>query len=277
MTPRPLLLLALLALPASAQPTSTPTPTPTGGSAGSDRVAIPAGRFTMGAPGMADAPARTVRMSAFAIARTEVSVGDFEAFVAAGGYRKPALWSEAGRAWLALHPEGAGAHQREAGRSPDHPVVAVTWYEADAYCRWRGGALPTEAQWEYAACGEGGRPYPWGTDPHVAEEAMEGIRHVAQNEVVTSPVQTGPSGTEGPFGLVHTAGNVWEWTSDWYDARTYAREGETSDPVGPASGTWKTLRGGSFLNLLSYRTCQHREPARPDRVAFTTGFRCAWP
>ncbi|MCK6503215.1 formylglycine-generating enzyme family protein [Myxococcota bacterium] len=241
------------------------------------RVAIPAGRFTMGADGHPDAPPRQVRLSAFEIDRTEVSIGQFEEFTAAGGYRKPELWSEAGRAWLAQHADGAGAELRSAGRGPDHPVVAVTWYEADAYCRWRGGALPTEAQWEYAACGEGGRPYPWGDDPHVAEEAMEGIRHEAKNDVATSPVQEFRPEAVGPFGLIHTAGNVWEWTATWYDARTYTIEGDATDPGGPPTGTWKTLRGGSYLNLLSYRTCQHREPARPDRVAFTTGFRCAWP
>ena len=81
-----------------------------------------------------------------------------------------------------------------------------------------------------------------------------------------------------PLGLLHTAGNVWEWTADHYHREGYAPPGvAATDPTGPNQGTWRVLRGGSFMNLPSYCTCTHREPATPDRVAFTTGFRCAYP
>jgi len=161
------------------------------------------------------------------------------------------------------------------GRTADHPVVAVTFYEAEAYCRSRGGALPTEAQWERAACGEGGRRFPWGDreDVDAAWYAEGKFGHLGS--VHTRPVTQSDPSLQSPSGALHMAGNVWEWTADWYHRDAY-REGPTTDPTGPASGTWKTLRGGSYMNLASYCTCSHREPARPERVAYTTGFRCAY-
>ncbi len=243
-----------------------------------DRVAIPTGTTIQGQPGMNDAPPREVRVSAFSIDRAEVSIAAFEAFTAAGGYADPAQWSDEGRAWLATHPEGAGARLRQAGRDSDHPVVAVTWYEADAYCRWRGGALPTEAQWERAACGEGERRFPWGDSEETVSVAWYTggkLGHITT--IRTVPVDAADDSEVGPFGLLHAAGNVWEWTADSYRADAW-QEGETAtDPVVSATSPWHTLRGGSYMNLPSYCTCAHREPARPDRVAFTTGFRCAYP
>lgn len=243
--------------------------------AASAPATIPAATVEIGAANQVDAAPRKARLSTFRIDTTEVSIADFERFTSAGGYGKAELWSEAGRAWLKANPAGAGTTARAAGRTGDHPVVAVTWYEADAYCRWAGGSLPTEAQWEYAACGGDGRTYPWGEDPQVNAADREGQPRRPVDDVGTVPVTQGRAGTSGPFGLIHASGNVWEWTADWYAPVTST---ETQvDPTGPAQGSWKTLRGGSFLNLLSYQTCPHREPARPDRVAFTTGFRCAYP
>ncbi len=82
----------------------------------------------------------------------------------------------------------------------------------------------------------------------------------------TRPVAEAAPASIPASGLLHMAGNVWEWTSSPY----------TRDPGAPAAGPWRSLRGGSFMNLPSYATCTHREPARPDRVAFSTGFRCAY-
>ena len=155
---------------------------------------------------------------------------------------------------------------RAAGRAGDHPVVAVTWFEADAYCRAAGGALPTESQWEYAACGEGGRRFPWGDDERDATWYTEGkLGHL--KGVSTRAVRDADPALASPFGLAHMAGNVWEWTADGYQ-----REAGAPDP-----GPWKTLRGGSYANLPSYCGCAHREPALPERVSFSAGFRCAYP
>ncbi len=226
-------------------------------------VAIPGGTVAVGDGRNPDAPRRQVEVAPFRIDRTEVSIADFERF-AAEGYRRPELWSEAGRAWLAEHPEGAGAALRAAGRPADHPVVAVTWYEAEAYCRWAGGRLPTEVEWERAACGDGGRRYPWGDDENVDAAWFSEGKYAFLHGVATRPVDADPQ--PSPYGLRHAAGNVWEWTADAYRA----------DPADGRPSPWRTLRGGSFMNLPSYCTCTHREPARPDRVALTTGFRCAY-
>lgn len=239
-------------------------------------VAVPAGTFRMGGGKSPDErPARDVTVRAFRIDATEVSVAAFERFVAAGGYTDARWWPEAGRAWLAEHPEGAGAALRASDRAGEHPVVAVTWYEADAYCRWRGGALPTEAQWERAACAPGAR-YPWGDEQNFDAVWYGGGKFGQVASVATHAVHDQAPALRSPFGLLHAAGNVWEWTADAYDANFYA-EAPATDPVNTADRPWRTLRGGSFMNLPSYCSCTHREPAAPDVARLTAGFRCAYP
>lgn len=236
---------------------------------------VPAGAFTQGSTDQPDAPPRTVTLAAFAIDTTEVSIGAFEAFVAAGGYTKASWWSTEGQRWLAAHPEGAGAANRAAGRSADHPVVAVTFFEAEAYCASVGGRLPTEAEWERAACGTDGRRFPWGDDDGVAASWYAGGKYGDVTDVHTNATGTEAAALHSPDGLEAMAGNVWEWTADRYHAQDWGGSGATN-PTSTANTPWVTLRGGSYMNLPSYCSCRHREPARPDRVAFTTGFRCVW-
>lgn len=228
-------------------------------------VEIPAGTFTQGSGRGPDDPQRAVEIAAFGIDRTEVSVAAFEAF-AATAWQKVALWSAEGWSWAQANPGGAGAAMRAAGRPGDHPVVAVTWFEAEAYCRAAGGGLPSESQWERAACGDGGRRFPWGDDERDAAWYAEGkLGHL--KGVATRAVDDQDPSLASPFGLVHAAGNVWEWTADGY----------RRDSAAPAEGSWKTMRGGSYGNLPSYCGCTHREPALPKRVSFSAGFRCAYP
>jgi formylglycine-generating enzyme required for sulfatase activity len=196
-------------------------------------------------------------LASYRIDRFEVSIAQFEAFADGGGYANPERWTEAGRAWLQTHPEGAGALVRAAGRSSGHPVVGVTRFEAEAYCASQGGRLPTGEEWGRAVCAAGGGPYPWG------EGVKREVRWFAEGKygriesVATAPVESGPENAS-PFGLVHGAGNVWEWTADSF--------GESG-----------SLRGGSFMNLPSYCTCRHEERVRVDEARLTAGFRCAWP
>jgi formylglycine-generating enzyme required for sulfatase activity len=212
-------------------------------------------------PGL-DAVTSTLDSGAsFGLDRTEVDLATFERF-AAVGYGRPELWSAEGRTWLAAHPEGSGAVARAAQRGVEHPVVAVTWYEAEAFCHWRGGRLPTGVEWERAACDPGAGPYPWGAGQPEGIVWFDEGKYGMVERVATAPVSEQAAALRSPSGLLHAAGNVWEWTADpWPGA-----------PQGP----WKTLRGGSYSNLPSYCTCGHQEPARPDEPRLTVGFRCAY-
>jgi len=235
-------------------------------------VEIPGGTYTQGADVQPDAPPREVRLSPFRIDTTEVSVGQFEAWVAAGAYEESSHWSSAGRDWLKQNPQGLGQDSRAAGRSPDHPVVGVSWFEADAYCRAKGGRLPSEAEWERAACGGEAQDFPWGEDEKAATW-YDGGKFGHLSQVKTAPVDQAPVDQLSPDGLAHMAGNVWEWTADWYGPWDGSA---VSDPSGPESGTWRVLRGGSYMNLPSYCRCQRREPRRPEQASFTAGFRCVY-
>lgn len=241
-----------------------------------ETASFPATSFQMGSGQTPDeSPARTVTLKPYRIDLTEVSVREFEQFVA-NGWHIDTHWTPEGLAWRTQNPEGAGSIHRKAGRGDNHPVVAVTWYEADAYCHWKGGRLPTEAEWEQAACnGQQEGRFAWGDDEMVEAPWYSAGKYGHLQSVLTERVDDAPDTQRTNDGLYHTTGNVWEWTADWYHA-TYYQNGEHNNPTGPETGTWKTLRGGSFMNLPSYCTCTHREPARPTRVAYTTGFRCVY-
>lgn len=239
-------------------------------------VSVPAGVFQQGDDASPDArPVRQVTLDAYRLDATEVTIDAFESFVAAGGYTQPALWSDGGRVWLASQPTGMGAVWRAAGRRGDHPVVNVTWYEADAFCRWKGGRLPTEAEWERAACASSGAAYPWGDEETKGPVWLDYTTAGDVPRVVTYPSDMADSSLSSPVGAKHMAGNVWEWTADWYRNDAYAT-GPVTNPTGPADGTWKVARGGSFLDLPSVCRCTHREPIRPGGARPTVGFRCAY-
>lgn len=215
-----------------------------------------AGTITVGGDNPGDRTGRTVPIPTGKVDRTEVSIAEYEAF-AAVGYADATWWSTEGWAWAQAHPGGAGAAARAQGRPANHPVVMVTWYEADAYCRWKGEALPDEALWQHAACGEDGRRFPWGNDEdwHARwyGEGKGGLVDTVRTAAVDDSTLVSPGG------MLHAAGNVWEWTSDSFGT------------------TWKAVRGGSYLNLPSYCTCAHREPMRPDDARLTVGIRCSSP
>ena len=214
----------------------------------------------------------------FWLDRTEVTRGEFAACVAAGRCR----WPLAARGAPApVRPGGLAANQANkkcAGkmmrRPDDLPVTCVTYEVARRYCEeWRGGRLPTEAEWEWAARGGlPGRRYPWGDGPPRARRARFGTTR--------GPVRVGSYPPNG-YGLFDMAGNVWEWTNDWYDRRAY-RRGDVSDPRGPCGGARvcrgarrRTLRGGGWMSgagglILAYRNAHQLK----DHYT-VVGFRCA--
>ena len=154
----------------------------------------------------------------------------------------------------------------------DLPVTNVSWEDAAAFCAWRDARLPTEAEWEYAARGDDANNlYPWGASKGEVAVNIDGIEN--------APVAVGSfPQSASPFGVEDMAGNVWEWTADWYAPDFYAQS-EPENPVGPAAGEQKVLRGGGFRVVdflgLDEARATHRRPLAPDQAADDIGFRCA--
>ena len=152
----------------------------------------------------------------------------------------------------------------------DHPVVRVTWDEAQAYCGWAGGRLPSEAEWEYAARGgKDGLKYPWGNDI-----TQENANYRASKWKGTSPVRSYPANA---WGLYDMAGNVWEWAADRYDENYYETmppDKPAEDPRGPESGKVRVLRGGSFFYVSWYLRAANRFRSAPVFGNDFFGFRC---
>lgn len=183
-----------------------------------------------------------------------------------------------GASWRA--PEGPGS---DVSTRSNHPVVHVSWNDAQAYCAWAGKRLPTEAEWEYAA--RGGlerRRFAWGDDLMPRGRWMCNIwqgRFPTANTLDDGHLTTAPVKSFAPnaYGLWNTAGNVWEWCSDWFDPDYYAIAPRTS-PRGPETGQARVMRGGSYLCHESYCN-RYRVAARssntPDSAAANIGFRCA--
>jgi formylglycine-generating enzyme required for sulfatase activity len=200
------------------------------------------------------------------------------------------FWSwRAGADWR--HPFGPGSSI--AGKE-DHPVVHVSWQDAERYCRWAGGRLPTEAEWEHAARGAlAGRPTVWGdARPDDAARQANLWQGAFPFDDTGRPHGTLPVGSYPPngYGLHDMAGNVWEWVHDWYRPDAYARRTSrpvTVNPHGPARG-WdaadptvpkRVQRGGSYLctTLCDGYRPSARMKASPDTSLVHTGFRCAAP
>jgi formylglycine-generating enzyme required for sulfatase activity len=195
-------------------------------------------------------PQHLVRItSGFWIDTYEVTNEAFSAFVAAGGYARRTLWSDGGWAWLQRQPVDSLPRSCDED-APDHPRACVTWYEAEAYARWRGGALPTEAQWEYAARGPASQVYPWGN-------VFDSTRCNVVGTRAAVAVGSYPSGVSW-VGAHDMAGNVMEWVRDWLDVGYYRLPGAGQDPVGPPGGTVKVEKGGwwgsnPFVARAAYR------------------------
>ena len=279
-------------------------------------VSLPGGSFLMGTdypeafPNDGEGPVREIILEPFAIDRYPVTNELFEQFINESGYQTEAerfgwsfvFWSLIPKAllreliadtvaetpwWCAVPgahwkaPEGTGSNVE---MRKNHPVVHVSWHDAQAYCRWSGQRLPTEAEWEYAA--RGGlvqKIYPWGDKlrpngehrcniwqgdfPRVdtAEDGFSG----------TCPVDAFPA---NGYGIYSLSGNAWDWCADWFDSKFHV-DGPRENPQGPPEGTAKVMKGGSFLCHKSYCN-RYRVAARssvtPDSSTSHLSFRCAY-
>ena len=203
------------------------------GEKGETLVYVPAGEFTMGSDtgDSDDTPVHTVYLDAFWIDQTEVTNKQYQACVDAGTCEPPSSTSSY------THPSYYGNSEFD-----NYPVIYVNWDKANRYCEvWAGGDLPTEAQWEKAARGTDKRTYPWGEDID-CDKANYQIDCIGD----TSPVRSYESG-KSPYNAYDMAGNVWEWVNDYYQSDYYATVGgNASNPLGPESGQYRVLRGGSW-------------------------------
>jgi formylglycine-generating enzyme required for sulfatase activity len=202
---------------------------------GMPQVYIPAGTFHMGGFDIRAAPdefpAHDVTLDAYWMDQLEVTNAMYQSCVSAGACTLPQNFGTARKADYFYNPE-----------FKDYPVVYVTWGQAKAYCEWADRRLPTEAEWERAARGDDMRTFPWGED-------KPDYRFANFNMLVTDTSRVGsyPMGAS-PFGVLDMAGNVAEWTNDFYSHSFYASAVEMLNPTGPASSSnWmRVVRGGSL-------------------------------
>ncbi len=231
----------------------------------SEMVLVPKGEFVMGSM-MEDiewtaryfhseslefyrdeTPVQNVLLGDYHIDKYEVSVTHYRKYLVETGKPKPKYLDNS-----RFNPE-------------NHPVVGVTWQEASDYCQWAGKRLPTEAEWEKAARGTDARRYPWGNDP---DNKKGNVRGRDDGYRYTSPVGVFPEG-RSPYGAMDMAGNVWEWTRDWY--LPYPGNDQKNEMFGRQ---FKVLRGGSWNSNLDLARAALRGKALPDQRQNYIGFRC---
>jgi sulfatase modifying factor 1 len=236
------------ALPADTSAAALTPPEP-------EMALIPGGEFWMGIdePGLSSPPHRVV-LPPFYLDKTEVTNAAYEAFCKTTDRRLPEFWG------MEEYCSGPGF--------PNHPVVGISWRDAEAYAKWRGARLPTEAEWEYAA--RGGlqdKKNSHGDELDAALYAPTGYTGTA----TPSPVASFPP---NGFGLCDMTGNVAEWVADIF-AEDYYSHSAVEDPCGPSAGYFRVVRGGGWHTGPGCMAVSYRTALRSNWVDFNTGFRCA--
>jgi len=241
-----------------------------------EMVLIPTGWFLMGSDKKQDRlaylpelPQRKVYLDAYEIDKFEVTTVQFLKFVLAMN-RSPLIdWRY----------DGGNFQETMA----NHPVMHVSWFDADAYCKWAGKRLPTEAEWEKAARGEDGRIYPWGNQPAGLSRSNFGrgglsgpVRDRPERLMLYPPIISVDKyeNALSPYGLYQMVGNVSEWVADWYD-RDYYKSAPEKNPRGPEHGTQRGFRGGGWIDSTPSVRAAQRNGTEPNTKMNWLGFRCA--
>lgn len=226
----------------------------------------------------AEAPQRSIHVDAFSIDVHEVTNAQYTACVTKGAcrainYGLCTMMDPATKSWR----RGAQGHAE--AKNPSHPAVCVTWSDANDFCRWAGGRLPSEAEWEKAARGTDGRTFPWGNDWRDSgfnwgDLAASGVFGTVDGAAGSSLPGAYP-GSKSPYGVHDMAGNVWEWTADWYAADFYAH-GADRNPINQnnIAGKGRTVRGGSWSFAGNGARTTYRYYEDPDTRDDAIGFRC---
>ena len=260
-------------------------------------VLIPAGEFLMGSPedegAFDEHPQHVVYLDDFYIDKYEVTNAQFKEFVESTGYVTDAERKGYGEIWNPIEnvqyqlydSKGVNWQSPNACFGSDcprpgawvyyliyHPVLQVSWNDAQAYATWAGKRLPTEAEWEKAARGVDGRTWPWGNVFNLNIEGATVHANVAGESLML--VGSFPTGVS-PYGVHDIVGNVQEWVADWYGANYYNHSPQ-SNPKGPVEGIARVLRGGSWRHQKSSHVrIASREYQPPDYSSNFVGFRCA--
>lgn len=220
-------------------------------------------------------PAHAVELETFWLNQYPVTQGQYQAFIDAGGYSEARWWSPAGWRWLQDHPVAHPLYWLP--NAGNHPVCGVSWYEADAYARFVGKRLPTEAEWEKAAAWNPltleQQRYPWGALEPTPQHCNHNYQHAHPRG--TTPVDAYPLG-QSPVGCYDMLGNIWEWTDTWF----HAYDGFNAYPYPGYSQVYfdhqhRVLKGGSWATCAPALRSAFRNWYQPEARELFAGFRCA--
>ena len=233
-----------------------PVETRTSSLDGMIQVHIPEGEFLMGVNeehNSSNSPQHLIYLDAYWMDQVEITNSMYLKCMKANGCTRPASDNIRYDKWVYR----------------DHPITYITWYQADEYCRWANRRLPTEAEWEKAGRGTDGLKYPWGNEGPNAR--LANFDQADIHEAVSA--YRYPLGAS-PYGVLNMSGNVREWVMDWFDPLYYTYS-PYANPLGPATGTERSLRGGSYNENQRQIRVFSRFNHEPQSAGLSRGFRCA--